>query len=102
MEVNNQDLYNTQQEAEESSSLNFGMIYKMVILNWKWFVLSIALCLGVAYTYLRYKTPIFQSTAKLLIKDDDNTKSHPDRFFFGPTGYKRRGLNLYAGLRLNF
>ena len=73
MEVNNQDLYNTQQEAEESSSLNFGMIYKMVVLNWKWFVLSIALCLGVAYTYLRYKTPIFQSTAKLLIKDDDNT-----------------------------
>ena len=36
------------------------------------------------------------------VKDDDNTKSHPDRFFFGPTGYKRSGLNLYAGFRLNF
>lgn len=35
-------------------------------------------------------------------EDDDNTKSHPDRFFFGPTGYKRSGLNLYAGFRLNF
>ena len=73
MEVNNQDLYNTQQENEESSSLNFGMIYKMVVLNWKWFVLSLALCLGVAYAYLRYKTPVYQSAAKLLIKDDDNT-----------------------------
>lgn len=73
MEINNQDLYNTQQETEESSSLNFGMIYKILVLNWKWFVLSIALCLGVAYTYLRYKTPIFQSTAKMLIKDDDNS-----------------------------
>lgn len=73
MEVNNQDLYNTQQENEESSSLSFGMIYKMVVLNWKWFVLSLALCLGVAYAYLRYKTPVYQSAAKLLIKDDDNT-----------------------------
>lgn len=72
MEVNNQDLYNTQQENEESSSLSFGMIYKMVVLNWKWFVLSLALCLGVAYAYLRYKTPVYQSAAKLLIKDDDN------------------------------
>ena len=36
------------------------------------------------------------------VKDDDNTKSHPERFFFGPTGYKRSGLNLYAGFRLNF
>lgn len=73
MEVNNQDLYNTQQENEESSSLSFGMIYKMVVLNWKWFVLSLVLCLGVAYAYLRYKTPVYQSAAKLLIKDDDNT-----------------------------
>lgn len=72
MEVNNQDLYNTQQENEESSSLSFGMIYKMVVLNWKWFVLSLVLCLGVAYAYLRYKTPVYQSAAKLLIKDDDN------------------------------
>lgn len=36
------------------------------------------------------------------IKDDDNTKSNPDRFFFDPTGYKRDGLNIYAGLRFNF
>lgn len=36
------------------------------------------------------------------IKDDDNTKSNAERFFFDPTGYKRNGLNIYAGLRFNF
>lgn len=36
------------------------------------------------------------------VKDDDNTKSNAERFFFDPTGYKRSGLNIYAGLRFNF
>ena len=36
------------------------------------------------------------------IKDNDNTKSNAERFFFDPTGYKRNGLNIYAGLRFNF
>ena len=26
----------------------------------------------------------------------------PEKFFFEPTGYKRDGLNIYAGLRFNF
>ncbi len=34
--------------------------------------------------------------------DDDNSKSNPDLFFFNPTGYKRSGMNIYAGLRFNF
>ena len=36
------------------------------------------------------------------IDDDDNTKSNAERFFFNPTGYKRSGMNIYAGLRFNF
>lgn len=32
----------------------------------------------------------------------ERVKGDPEAFFFKPTGYKRDGLNLYAGLRFNF
>lgn len=58
-------------EEEERSSFDFATIYTTLILNWKWFVLSLIICLGLAAIYLRYKTPIYESTAKMLIKDND-------------------------------
>ncbi len=60
------------QESEEQSSINFAAIYTTLVLNWKWFVLSLIICIGAAHIYLRYKTPIYQAAAKLLIKGDDN------------------------------
>ena len=57
-------------EEEEKSSFNLKTLYTILILNWKWFVLSAVICLGVAYIYLRYTTPIYQTQAKLLIKDN--------------------------------
>lgn len=59
-------------EQEETSSINFQTIYTAVILHWKWFVLSLIICMGSAIIYLRYKTPVYQAYAKLLIKDDDS------------------------------
>lgn len=61
------------QDMQEKSSFDFKSIYTTLVLNWKWFVLSLIICLGSAYIYLRYKTPIYQAQAKLLIKDDDQT-----------------------------
>lgn len=62
-------------ENNEGSSLDFQTIYTTLILNWKWFVLSLIICLGCAFIYLRYTTPIFQAGAKLLIKDDNSGAS---------------------------
>lgn len=69
LEQDNQSL-----QAEESSSINFAAIYTTLILNWKWFVLSLIICLGAAAIYLRYTTPVYQAGAKLLIKDDDGNR----------------------------
>ena len=63
------------QENEEKSSFDFATIYTVLILNWKWFVLSLIICMGAAHIYLRYATPIYQSAAKLLIKDDEGSGS---------------------------
>jgi capsular exopolysaccharide synthesis family protein len=74
-----------QANEEESSSFNFAAIYTAVILNWKWFVLSVIICLGVAAVYLRYTTPIYQGTAKLLIKDN-NTRGGRNMMGSGTLG----------------
>ena len=72
MEENkNLGLASSMGEQEETSSINFQTIYTAVILHWKWFVLSLIICMGCAMIYLRYKTPVYQAYAKLLIKDDD-------------------------------
>ena len=76
MEENkNLELESVQGQEEEKSSIDFQLIYSTLILNWKWFVLSIVVCLGLGYTYLRYATPTFQTTTKVLIKDDDQSKA---------------------------
>src|SRR3712207_8910921 len=60
-------------QKEERSSFDLQAIYTTLILNWKWFVLSLVICLGTAYIYLRYTTPMYQTYAKLLIKDDEKS-----------------------------
>ncbi len=75
MEENkNLQLEGAVQEQEEKSAIDFQLIYTNLILNWKWFVLSLIVCLGLGYLYLRYATPAYQASTKVLIKDDDDNK----------------------------
>ena len=75
MEENkNLQLEGAVQEQEEKSAIDFQLIYTNLILNWKWFVLSLIVCLGIGYLYLRYATPAYQASTKVLIKDDDDSK----------------------------
>uniref|UniRef100_A0AB33ILT2 non-specific protein-tyrosine kinase n=2 Tax=unclassified Prevotella TaxID=2638335 RepID=A0AB33ILT2_9BACT len=60
------------QEQEEQSSFDFLALYTTLVLNWKWFLVSLVICIGCALVYLRYATPVYQSQTKLLIKDDNN------------------------------
>ncbi len=66
-------------ESEEQSGFNFREIYSMVILNWQWFIVSLILCLGLAYVYLKYTTPVYQVSTKLLVKDNSNNRSYSSR-----------------------
>lgn len=38
--------------------------------NWKWFALSVAVCLILGFVYLRYQAPVYEVNATILIKDD--------------------------------
>lgn len=62
------------QEQEEQSALDFQTIYSTLILNWKWFLLSIVLCCALAVAYVKLTPKVFQSSTKILIKDDESKK----------------------------
>ncbi len=59
---------------EDGSSFDFKSILTMFLLNWQWFVLSVIIFLCGAFLYLRYKSPVYQASVKMLIKDDDNSR----------------------------
>ncbi len=69
-EIKKHEAGNAHPTEDGQSAFNFQIIYTTLILNWKWFILSIIICLGIAAIYLRYTTPIYMASAKLLIKDE--------------------------------
>lgn len=71
--IKNNTLDNEQAQAGKSL-FNFQTVYMTLILNWKWFVLSLIICLGLASIYLRYTIPIYQTYAKLLIKEENTSR----------------------------
>ena len=55
---------------EERSSFDIKRIFTIIVLNWQWFLLSMIICVSGAMLYLRTQRPVYQVTAKMLIKDD--------------------------------
>ena len=56
--------------AEEMFSLRD--ILDVFLVNWKWFVLSVIICVGVSRLYLATLSNVFQRQAVMLVKDDTN------------------------------
>lgn len=54
------------------SFFNFQKLFETVILNWMWYLLSLAICLGAVFLYLRYTTPQYKVFANMMIKGDNN------------------------------
>lgn len=59
-------------DTGKKNLINFPSIFRALVLNWKWFLLSLIISLGIALIYLRYITPYYQAHAKLMIRTDEN------------------------------
>src|SRR5690606_2912958 len=64
----------TREEIQHQETQNQQIDLKALLFNylrhWHWFAISIAICLFLAFLYLRYATPQYEVTSKVLIKDD--------------------------------
>ena len=76
MEENNVSaVKQTATDDKVSGVFNIQFILTSLILNWKWYLLSLIICVGCAMVYLRYASPVYSISAKMLIKDDDTPQA---------------------------
>lgn len=52
-------------------------LFYLCLGKWHWFVVSLAVCLGIAICYLLTTPPVYTRSASILIKDDSKGKSAP-------------------------
>ena len=76
------------QEQEQESLFSIQTILRLVILHWEWILLSVVVCLGVCYLYLRYTKPVYSASMKVLVKDggNKNTRSRMQSAAFDQMG----------------
>lgn len=63
------DIQNKEPEIQE---LTLREQIEQYVKYWPWFVLFVIISMSIALLYLRYATPIYQSVATILIKDEKN------------------------------
>lgn len=69
MDNENQNLTVNRFEEEESGFDFKSLLVKMFI-NWKWFAISVVMCLCAAFFYLQEQTPIYRTQAMIMINDE--------------------------------
>lgn len=58
-------------EEEKKSVFNFANIWALFCLNWYWVLLSVVVCMIVAWGYLKFTSPVYSSSMKILVKDSE-------------------------------
>ena len=54
-------------------TINLRAELKPYLNKWPWFVLSVLLAISIAFIYLRYTPQSYQTTARILIKDEGSS-----------------------------
>jgi capsular exopolysaccharide synthesis family protein len=64
-------------DERKEASFSFQKVFAHLVLNWQWYLLSLIICMCGAYLYLRYAQPIYQVSARMLVKDEDKKAGTP-------------------------
>src|SRR6266498_2233608 len=75
-----QERVNLNTNRSELLSLSFRDLFYKYVRFLPLFLLSVAFALFIAYIYLRYATPIYNSAGTLLIKNDQKNTNGNDKF----------------------
>lgn len=68
----------TYKKTTNPEALTISDLVKIALANWKWFVLSVLLCLGGAFYYLKKSPYIYSRSASVLIKDETKGTQLPN------------------------
>ncbi|MCM1490385.1 MAG: polysaccharide biosynthesis tyrosine autokinase [Muribaculum sp.] len=70
-------------------------LYHAIMKQWKWILLSLALCLGLAALYLAWKPVSYSRTAQIEIKDESDPGASSAMAMFADFGLGQASNNLY-------
>jgi capsular exopolysaccharide synthesis family protein len=73
-------------QLSDEKSINLREIIEKYIYHWRWFVLSLLVSLGLAFLYLRYSIPLYESKASVLIKDEKGGSGFSEMALFKDIG----------------
>lgn len=65
----------TRPAAKADDFIRIQDLYYLCLAKWRWFVLSLVVCLGIAFVYLLKTPPVYTRTASLLIKEESKGQS---------------------------
>ena len=70
--------YDNNMSEQDEEKVDYRELLFRYIIHWPWFVVSIMLCLIVAWVYLHFQTPVYQVSASIMIKDDKKSGGSTD------------------------
>jgi len=76
---------------EDSGGFSIKSILNLILLNWYWIALSVAICYAAAHFYLKYTVPVYTASVKVLIRES-NQRSNSDMQALGEI-YNSSGFN---------
>lgn len=65
----------TRPAAKADDFIRIQDLYYLCLAKWRWFILSLVVCLGIATIYLLKTPPVYTRTASLLIKEESKGQS---------------------------
>ena len=77
---------------EQESEINITDILRFVLSNWYWFVLSVLVCIGIAFFYVKSSSKVYSRKASVLIRDDSKGGGMSESAVFSD-------LSLFGGKR---
>jgi uncharacterized protein involved in exopolysaccharide biosynthesis len=62
-------------EYAQETEIDLREIFYLCLSKWRWFVLSVALCLALAFAYILTTPKVYTRSASILVKDNSNASA---------------------------
>lgn len=85
---------NIKQEQTQAAEFNLGTLLNFFSMYWKWFALSMAVCVLLALVYLRYATKVYQVTAKVILQDEQRGSFSSQTDLLADFGFQQTNTNV--------
>ena len=68
-------LEDAQDSPKKNAWFSLPNLFALLVLNWQWFLLSLIICLSASLLYLRYASPVYKVSGRMLVKDENKRRN---------------------------